>query len=141
MSAGERPPAEPASRIGPPAVEVADTPARYLRAASGCTVVVAERLHAMVLAAGAGTPFIALEYQPKCRDFTASVDGRTSVKKTFTITPATRATAKRRLTSALADADSAAERGDARRTYRLALRGVRLVMKRFHHEWSGELPR
>lgn len=55
-------------------VEVADTPARYLRAASGCTVVVAERLHAMVLAAGAGTPFIALEYQPKCRDFTASVD-------------------------------------------------------------------
>jgi hypothetical protein len=74
-------------------------------------------------------------------DFTASVDGRTSVKKTFTVTPATRATAKRRLTSALADADSAAERSDARRTYRLALRGVRLVMKRFHHEWSGELPR
>lgn len=55
-------------------VEVADTPAAYLRAASECAVVVAERLHAMVLAAAAGTPFVALEYQPKCRDFTASVD-------------------------------------------------------------------
>lgn len=55
-------------------VEVADTPAAYLQAASECAVVVAERLHAMVLAAAAGTPFVALEYQPKCRDFTASVD-------------------------------------------------------------------
>ena len=43
--------------------------------------------------------------------------------------------------SALADADSAAERRDARRTYRLALEGVRLVMKRFRYEWTGELPR
>jgi len=55
-------------------VEVADTPAAYLQGASECAVVVAERLHAMVLAAAAGTPFVALEYQPKCRDFTASVD-------------------------------------------------------------------
>jgi polysaccharide pyruvyl transferase WcaK-like protein len=54
-------------------VEVADSPARYLQAVAECTVVVAERLHAMVLAAAAGTPFVALEYQPKCTDFVASV--------------------------------------------------------------------
>lgn len=73
--------------------------------------------------------------------FTASVEGRTSRERTFAVTPATRAAAKRRLASALADADSAAERRDARRTYRLALEGVRLVMKRFRYEWTGELPR
>ena len=55
-------------------VEVVDTPPAYLQAVSECTVVIAERLHAMVLAAAAGTPFVALEYQPKCRDFAASVD-------------------------------------------------------------------
>ncbi|HSJ35409.1 MAG TPA: glycosyltransferase [Acidimicrobiia bacterium] len=36
-------------------------------------VVVAERLHAAVLAAAVGTPFVALEYRPKVRDFAASV--------------------------------------------------------------------
>jgi len=35
--------------------------------------VVAERLHAAVLAAAVGTPFVALEYRPKVRDFAASV--------------------------------------------------------------------
>lgn len=73
--------------------------------------------------------------------FLASVSGRTSTKKSFPVTPATRATAKRRLAAALADADSPAERRDARRTYRLALEGVRLVMKPFRYDWSGELPR
>lgn len=37
-------------------------------------VVVAERLHAAVVAAAAGTPFVAIEYRPKIRDFTRSVD-------------------------------------------------------------------
>jgi polysaccharide pyruvyl transferase WcaK-like protein/GT2 family glycosyltransferase len=36
-------------------------------------LVVAERLHAAVLAAAVGTPFVALEYRPKVRDFAASV--------------------------------------------------------------------
>ena len=37
-------------------------------------VVVAERLHAAVVAAAAGTPFVAIEYRPKIRDFARSVD-------------------------------------------------------------------
>ncbi len=36
-------------------------------------VVVAERLHAAVLAAACGTPFVAIEYRPKLRDFARSV--------------------------------------------------------------------
>lgn len=36
-------------------------------------LVVAERLHAAVLAAAVGTPFVALEYRPKVRDFATSV--------------------------------------------------------------------
>ena len=37
-------------------------------------VVVAERLHAAVIAAAAGTPFVAIEYRPKVRDFARSVE-------------------------------------------------------------------
>jgi polysaccharide pyruvyl transferase WcaK-like protein len=37
------------------------------------SLVVGERLHACVLAAGAGRPFIAVEYRPKVRDFSESV--------------------------------------------------------------------
>jgi polysaccharide pyruvyl transferase WcaK-like protein len=45
-------------------------------------LVIAERLHAGVLAAAAGTPFVALEYRPKLRDFAASVDMTDWVLKT-----------------------------------------------------------
>lgn len=37
-------------------------------------VVVAERLHAAVVAAAVGTPFVGIEYRPKIRDFACSVD-------------------------------------------------------------------
>ena len=37
-------------------------------------LVIALKLHAGVLAACANVPFIMLEYQPKCRDFCASID-------------------------------------------------------------------
>ncbi len=36
-------------------------------------VVVGERLHACVIAAAVGTPFVPIEYRPKLRDFSASV--------------------------------------------------------------------
>jgi polysaccharide pyruvyl transferase WcaK-like protein len=48
----------------------ADTVLRYL---DGFDVVVSIKLHAAVLAAAAGVPFVAVEYQPKVRDFTASL--------------------------------------------------------------------
>lgn len=45
-----------------------------LRALAESSVVVGERLHACVLSAAAGRPFVGLEYRPKVRDFAASVD-------------------------------------------------------------------
>ncbi|WP_210439270.1 hypothetical protein [Nocardioides xinjiangensis] len=73
--------------------------------------------------------------------FTATVTGRVARRKTFTVTPATTAAADRRLAAALAVADSTAERRAARKVHRLALRGVRVVMRKFRHDWSDELPR
>jgi polysaccharide pyruvyl transferase WcaK-like protein len=45
----------------------------YLAAVRECTVLVAERLHALVLGAVAAVPLVGLEYQPKCADFLESV--------------------------------------------------------------------
>lgn len=53
-----------------PLVLEADAALRYL---DGADVVVAVKLHAAVLAAAAGVPFVAVEYQPKVRDFTESI--------------------------------------------------------------------
>jgi polysaccharide pyruvyl transferase WcaK-like protein len=57
-------------------VEVIDcsAPTTYMRAVAECEVVVAERLHAAVLACAAHVPTISLAYQPKCFDFMSSVD-------------------------------------------------------------------
>ena len=44
-----------------------------LRLLGSASVVLAERLHAAVLAAATGAPFVAVEYRPKLRDFAASV--------------------------------------------------------------------
>ncbi len=49
------------------------TGAEFFAALDGCHALVAQRLHGAVLAAAAGVPMIALEYQPKCRDFMASI--------------------------------------------------------------------
>lgn len=40
---------------------------------AGCEIFLGEKLHANAMAAVTGTPFIALEYQPKVRDFAASI--------------------------------------------------------------------
>lgn len=45
-----------------------------MRILAGAGIVVAERLHAAILAAAAGRPFIGLEYWPKHRDFARSLD-------------------------------------------------------------------
>jgi polysaccharide pyruvyl transferase WcaK-like protein len=49
------------------------TPAAFDEAVEGCEVVVSQRLHGAVLAAGRGVPVAMIEYQPKCRDFMASI--------------------------------------------------------------------
>lgn len=53
-----------------------------LRLLASADLVVAERLHAAILAAAAGTPFVALEYRPKVRDFTRSVDQEDATLRT-----------------------------------------------------------
>ena len=50
-------------------------------------VVVAERLHAAVVAAATGTPFVALEYRPKLRDFARSVGQESVTIRTDELTP------------------------------------------------------
>jgi polysaccharide pyruvyl transferase WcaK-like protein len=63
-------------------VHVAATPAEFFSLLDGAAVVVAERLHAAVLAACAGVPFVSLEYQPKCADFAGAVAASARVVRT-----------------------------------------------------------
>jgi polysaccharide pyruvyl transferase WcaK-like protein len=49
-----------------------------LRLIASADLVIGERLHAVVLAAAMDTPFVAVEYRPKLRDFAASI-GREDV--------------------------------------------------------------
>jgi hypothetical protein len=49
-------------------------------------VVVGERLHACVIAAAVGTPFVPIEYRPKLRDFAASVGVEDLVIRTDALT-------------------------------------------------------
>lgn len=78
VNRGDRPDAERCAAVSglPPSrweiVEAAE-PDGYQRAVAGCRLVVAERLHAGILAARLGIPPVMLEYQPKCRDFLRSV--------------------------------------------------------------------
>jgi polysaccharide pyruvyl transferase WcaK-like protein len=50
------------------------TPRAVLDRFAACDLVIGQRLHAVILAAGLGVPTIALEYRPKVADFMASVD-------------------------------------------------------------------
>lgn len=64
-------------RLGPPFGPVYDARVHSLEtlsALSQCEVFLGEKLHACAMAAVAGVPFVALEYQPKVRDFAASLD-------------------------------------------------------------------
>jgi hypothetical protein len=51
-----------------------------------CTLVVGEKLHALVLAARLGVPTLALEYRPKCRDFQLSIGRGEHVVRTSELT-------------------------------------------------------
>lgn len=76
------------SGIGPDQAEVlaADTVERFFAAIAACTLLVAERLHALVLAAAAAVPVVGLEYQPKCADFLASVGAADRAVRTDRVT-------------------------------------------------------
>lgn len=52
----------------------ATEPAVYLDQVARCTVLVGQRLHAVVLAACVTVPAVMVEYQPKCADFMASIE-------------------------------------------------------------------
>lgn len=54
---------------------------------AGAEMAIGERLHAAVLAAAVGTPFVALEYRPKLADFAASVGAGEAVVRTNEVTP------------------------------------------------------
>jgi glycosyltransferase involved in cell wall biosynthesis len=52
------------------------------RLLSSADLVIGERLHSVVLAAAVGTPFVAVEYRPKLRDFARSVGRDDAVVRT-----------------------------------------------------------
>lgn len=70
---------------------------------AGAGLVIAERLHAAILAAAAGTPFVGLEYWPKHRDFARSIDLERCIVPTAGLTAAGLATAVRAIDAARAE--------------------------------------
>ena len=67
---------------GPNAVGLAELD----EALNRCTIVLGEKLHALVLAARLGIPTLALEYRPKCRDFQLSIGRGEQVLRTSDVT-------------------------------------------------------
>jgi polysaccharide pyruvyl transferase WcaK-like protein len=51
-----------------------------------CSVAIVTRLHAAILASLSGTPVVAFEYQPKCRDFAMSINDVGSLIRTDKLT-------------------------------------------------------
>lgn len=66
-----------AAAIDHSTIKLATSSAEYTRTVLECRIVLGERLHSLVLAAAAGIPIVALEYQPKSLDFMESI-GRAS---------------------------------------------------------------
>jgi polysaccharide pyruvyl transferase WcaK-like protein len=56
-----------------PVLDARTQPLETYSLLAGCEVFLGEKLHANAMAAVAGTPFVSLEYQPKVRDFAASL--------------------------------------------------------------------
>ncbi len=59
----------------------------FLRKVEQLDLLVCLKLHPGVLAAAANVPFVSLEYQPKCRDFAASIGWEEFVIRTDDLTP------------------------------------------------------
>lgn len=79
-------------RAGVPAeraeIRATATVPEYLAAVRECTVLIAERLHALVLGAVAAVPLVGLEYQPKCADFLESIGAEEMSVRTDRVTTA-----------------------------------------------------
>jgi polysaccharide pyruvyl transferase WcaK-like protein len=71
-----------------PVLDARDDTLQCYSMLASCEVFLGEKLHANAMAAVAGTPFVALEYQPKVRDFAASVAMEEWVISTATADPA-----------------------------------------------------
>ena len=63
------------------------TAGEFLSRVEKLDLMVCLKLHAGVLAAAANVPFVSLEYQPKCRDFAASIGWEQFVVRTDKISP------------------------------------------------------
>jgi hypothetical protein len=61
---------------------VLSSPKRFVEKARSLDLLVAFKLHAAVLAAAANTPFLTLEYRPKCLDFALSIDWQSYALRT-----------------------------------------------------------
>ena len=61
-------------------------PQKAIEAIASADVVIGERLHACVIAAAVGTPFVPIEYRPKLADFAASVGVEDLVIRTDELT-------------------------------------------------------
>lgn len=78
-----------AQRLGPRATIVpAWDPATMLSELAASDLLLGQKLHSVVLAAAVGTPSIALEYRPKCRDFQRSLGREQFCVRTDQVDPA-----------------------------------------------------
>jgi polysaccharide pyruvyl transferase WcaK-like protein len=64
-----------------------DSLANYSRELEQCELFIGQKLHATIMACMRRIPSIMIEYQPKCRDFMASVDMEDYIIKTSECTP------------------------------------------------------
>jgi polysaccharide pyruvyl transferase WcaK-like protein len=79
-----------ATRIGGDVhiIPTSDDVTKLLPRIEACEVFVGQRLHSVVMASACGVPSIALEYQPKARDFQLSIDREEWVISTSEVTSA-----------------------------------------------------
>lgn len=68
-------------------VECFDTLGHYVAELEKCDLFIGQKLHATIMACMQRVPSVMVEYQPKCRDFMASVDMEQYIIKTSDFTP------------------------------------------------------